>query len=185
MKDSTMTKVRVVYDASCTTSNGKSLNVILCIGPPLQNDLGGVIRKWRLHRYVFSAVIQRLYRCIDMHQVDAQFQRILWRNDPNEYAEYSPITANFGTASATYTVIRVLRQFAQDEKQERISKFVDSLATSAVKPGLHQLHVWLSPDWLREDENLWLKNTYSHSMKRIKNKEDNRPNHMFAQLTMY
>ncbi|XP_043069502.1 uncharacterized protein [Drosophila bipectinata] len=44
-EDSTTTKVRVVYDASCTTSNGKSLNDILCIGPPLQNDLGGVIMK--------------------------------------------------------------------------------------------------------------------------------------------
>ncbi|XP_070138593.1 uncharacterized protein [Drosophila bipectinata] len=105
-EDSTMTKVRVVYDASCTPSNGKSLNDILCIGPPLQNDLGGVIMKWRLHRYVFAADIQRMYRCIDMHQEDAQFQRILWRNDQNEIAEYSLNTVTFGTASAPYTAIR-------------------------------------------------------------------------------
>ncbi|XP_043069501.1 uncharacterized protein [Drosophila bipectinata] len=105
-EDSTATKVRVVYDASCTPSNGKSLNDILCIGPPLQNDLGGVIMKWRLHRYVFAADIQRMYRCIDMHQEDAQFQRILWRNDQNEIAEYSLNTVTSGTASAPYTAIR-------------------------------------------------------------------------------
>ncbi|XP_070134061.1 uncharacterized protein [Drosophila bipectinata] len=115
-EDSTTTKVRVVYDASCTTSNGKSLNDILCIGPPLQNDLGGVIMKWRLHRYVFAADIQRMYRCIDMHQEDAQFQRILWRNDQNEIAEYSLNTVTFGTASAPYTAIRVIRQLAHDEQ---------------------------------------------------------------------
>ncbi|KAH8343581.1 hypothetical protein KR067_009515, partial [Drosophila pandora] len=37
--DSTTTKVRVVFNASCPTSNGKSLNDILHPGPVLQSDL--------------------------------------------------------------------------------------------------------------------------------------------------
>ncbi|XP_050745962.1 uncharacterized protein LOC127011830 [Drosophila biarmipes] len=73
--------MRVVYDASCKTSNGRSLNDILCTGPALQNDIGGVILNWRLHRYVFVADITKMYRCIDMHEEDAQYQRIFWRDE--------------------------------------------------------------------------------------------------------
>ncbi|XP_070137342.1 uncharacterized protein [Drosophila bipectinata] len=51
-----------------------------------------------------------------MHQDDAQFRRILWRNDQNEIAEYSLNTVTFGTASAPYTAIRVIRQLAHDEQ---------------------------------------------------------------------
>ncbi|XP_036342801.1 uncharacterized protein LOC118752058 [Rhagoletis pomonella] len=77
---SVTTKLRIVYDASSKTSNGRSLNDLLCIGPPLQNDLSAVILKWRLHRYVFLADIQKMYRCIDMNLEDSNYQRILWRN---------------------------------------------------------------------------------------------------------
>ncbi|XP_036344419.1 uncharacterized protein LOC118753653 [Rhagoletis pomonella] len=75
-KDRSNTKVRIVYDASSKTSNGRSLNDMLCTGPPLQNDLPAVILNWRLHKFVFLADIQKMYRCIDMHQDDAQYQRI-------------------------------------------------------------------------------------------------------------
>ncbi|XP_070854723.1 uncharacterized protein [Drosophila suzukii] len=86
--DSLTTKMRVVYDASCKTSNGRSLNDILCTGPALQNDLGGVILNWRLHRYVFVADITKMYRCIDMHEEDAQYQRIFWRDEKGLIKEY-------------------------------------------------------------------------------------------------
>ncbi|XP_070139207.1 uncharacterized protein [Drosophila bipectinata] len=79
-EDSLTTKLRVVYDASCKSSNGKSLNDILCTGPALHNDLRGVILNWRCYRYVFVADIQRMYRCIEMHPEDSQFQRIWWRD---------------------------------------------------------------------------------------------------------
>ncbi|XP_070851506.1 uncharacterized protein [Drosophila suzukii] len=86
--DSLTTKMRVVYDASCKTSNGRSLNDILCTGPALQNDLGGVILNWRVHRYVFVADITKMYRCIDMHEEDAQYQRIFWRDEKGLIKEY-------------------------------------------------------------------------------------------------
>lgn len=40
---STSTKLRVVYDASVVSSNGKSLNDYLYLGPKLQQDLPGII----------------------------------------------------------------------------------------------------------------------------------------------
>ncbi|XP_036342838.1 uncharacterized protein LOC118752096 [Rhagoletis pomonella] len=113
---SVTTKLRIVYDASSKTSNGRSLNDLLCIGPPLQNDLSAVILKWRLHRYVFLADIQKMYRCIDMNLEDSNYQRILWRNKDGHVYEYCLTTETFGTASAPYTAIRVLHQLAHDEK---------------------------------------------------------------------
>ncbi|XP_070851469.1 uncharacterized protein [Drosophila suzukii] len=115
--DSLTTKMRVVYDASCKTSNGRSLNDILCTGPALQNDLGGVILNWRLHRYVFVADITKMYRCIDMHEEDAQYQRIFWRDEKGLIKEYFLTTVTFGTASAPFTAIRVIHQIAAGERE--------------------------------------------------------------------
>ncbi|XP_017492994.1 PREDICTED: uncharacterized protein LOC108381095 [Rhagoletis zephyria] len=115
-EESTSTKLRIVFDASCKTSNGRSLNDLLCVGPPLQNELPAVILNWRMHKFVFTADIQKMYRCINMHPEDAQYQRILWRDQNREVQEYCLTTVTFGTASAPYTAIRVLHQLAEDER---------------------------------------------------------------------
>ena len=48
-------KIRVVFNASCPSAAGKSLNDILLTGPKLQADLWLVITRWRLFRVAFSA----------------------------------------------------------------------------------------------------------------------------------
>ncbi|XP_033239077.1 uncharacterized protein [Drosophila pseudoobscura] len=138
-EESVTTKVRVVYDASCKTSNGKSLNDVLCTRPALQNDLAGVVLNWRFHRFVFAADIQKMYRCIDMNAEDSQCQRIFWHDEHNQVAEYYLNTVTFGTASAPYTAIRVIRQLAQDERDryplaERVLRheiYVDDVQSGA------------------------------------------------------
>lgn len=82
--DSTTTKLRVVFDASRKTSNGKSLNDNMLIGPKLQDDITAIIMRWRKHHFVFKADIEKMYRqiWIDKNQTDQQ--RILWREDPNK-----------------------------------------------------------------------------------------------------
>lgn len=113
--DSLTTKCRVVYDASAKTSNGKSLNDILCTGPRLQNDLPAILLNWRLPLYVITADITRMYRCIDMHDEDAEYHRILWYNPDGLLQEYKLTTVTFGTASAPYTAIETLHRIAHDE----------------------------------------------------------------------
>ncbi|XP_043064077.1 uncharacterized protein LOC122320066 [Drosophila ficusphila] len=110
------TKQRIVFDASAKTSNGRSLNDVLVTGPPLQNDMSAVLLNWRKYRYVFAADIQKMYRCIDVHPEDTQYQRILWRAADETIKAYALSTLTFGTASAPYTAIRVIHQLAQDEK---------------------------------------------------------------------
>lgn len=138
-EDSLTTKVRIVFDASAKTSNGKSLNDILCIGPPLQNDLPAILLNWRIHKFVFCADIQKMYRCIDMHPDDVHYQRILWQGNENKISEYCLTTVTFGTASAPYTAIRIMHQLAEDEKHrfplaEKVLKhemYVDDIQTGS------------------------------------------------------
>ncbi|KAF8785882.1 hypothetical protein HNY73_011379 [Argiope bruennichi] len=60
--NSSTTKCRVVFNASAKTSNGKSLNNILLIGPKLQTDIFSHLVKFRSYRVAFSADIEKMYR---------------------------------------------------------------------------------------------------------------------------
>jgi len=55
-----------------------------------------------------------MYRCIDVHPDDTQYQRILWRAADENIKEYCLSTVTFNTASAPFTAIRVVRQLAED-----------------------------------------------------------------------
>ncbi|KYM95826.1 hypothetical protein ALC62_13525 [Cyphomyrmex costatus] len=61
---SATTRLRVVFNASCRTSNGLSLNDHMLIGPKLQKDLAAILLQWRQYRYVFIADIAKMYRQI-------------------------------------------------------------------------------------------------------------------------
>ncbi|XP_043661680.1 uncharacterized protein LOC122625645 [Drosophila teissieri] len=81
-KDPQSTKQLIVFGASLRTCNGRSLNDILWTGPTLQNDITAVILNWRKYRFDFTPDIQKMYRCIDVHPDDGQYQPILWRAAP-------------------------------------------------------------------------------------------------------
>ncbi|XP_017465554.1 PREDICTED: uncharacterized protein LOC108358627 [Rhagoletis zephyria] len=70
-EESLTTKLRIIFEASCKTTNGRSFNDVLCNGLALQNDLSAVILNWRKHKFAFTADIQKMYRCIDMHPEDS------------------------------------------------------------------------------------------------------------------
>lgn len=57
-----------------------------------------------------------MYRCIDMHPDDIQYQRILWRDETGELQTYCLTTVTFGTSPAPCLAIRVMHQIADDEK---------------------------------------------------------------------
>lgn len=66
------TKVRVVFDASSKTSNGKSLNDIMHTGPKLQKDIFDIITKWRTSRFVISADVEKMFRQINIDKEDQE-----------------------------------------------------------------------------------------------------------------
>jgi len=58
------TKLRVVFDASAVTSSGKSLNDLMHKGPTVQNSLMSILLRFRMHKYLFTADIEKMYRQI-------------------------------------------------------------------------------------------------------------------------
>ncbi|XP_076660151.1 uncharacterized protein LOC143363457 [Halictus rubicundus] len=114
--DSTTIRLRVVFNASCRTSTGISLNDLLLTGPKLQTDLTSVISLWRQSRFVFTADIEKMYRQILMDPRDRDYQRILWRANPSDQVqEYRLSTVTYGTASAPFQAQRVIQQLVEDE----------------------------------------------------------------------
>lgn len=81
--DGDMSKLRVVFDASAATSSGKSLNNVLCTGPKLQVDLRDILLRCRMHKYIFTADIVKMYRQILIRPEDRLYQHIFWRDYPN------------------------------------------------------------------------------------------------------
>lgn len=59
-KDSTTTKLRVVYNGSQKTSNYKSLNEQLAIGMVNQRDIWSLLVRFRMFRYAFTADVEKM-----------------------------------------------------------------------------------------------------------------------------
>ncbi|KMQ90572.1 bel12-ag transposon polyprotein [Lasius niger] len=107
-------KIRVVFNGSSRTMDGSSLNASLHVGPNLLPALADILTRWRRHRYVFVADVEKMYRQIAVHPADRDLQRILWGEEAK--LEYRLNTVTYGLASAPYLAIRVLRQLADDEE---------------------------------------------------------------------
>ncbi|XP_015123483.1 uncharacterized protein LOC107045664 [Diachasma alloeum] len=119
------TKVRVAFDASAKTSTGISLNDTLLVGPTIQNTIFEQVLRFRTHRYVITADIEKMYCQILIHPDDRQFQRVLWPYH-GKLKTFQLNTVTFGTAAAPFLAIRTIQQLARDEAQNfpRASKLL-------------------------------------------------------------
>ncbi|XP_053956140.1 uncharacterized protein LOC128861784 [Anastrepha ludens] len=117
--DSSTTKLRVVFDASCQTSNGKSLNDVLRVGPTLQDDILTILTRFRSHRYVLIADIAKMYRQVLVNDADAPWQCILWRDSLQAPVRmYQMQTVTYGTSCAPYLATKCLLEAAKMESKE-------------------------------------------------------------------
>lgn len=139
-KSAATSKHRVVFDASCKSTSGRSLNDNLLTGQKLHQDISEVLLKYRLHKIVFTADIKMMYRYIGLAQEHRDFHRILWRFSPHDpVQEYRLCCVTFGVASAPFLALRTLRQLAIDEadnfplaSQVLLNEvFVDDIVTGA------------------------------------------------------
>ena len=116
---STTTKLRVVFNATAKSSNGKSLNDLLCKGGVLQDDIFSIMIRFRKHTYAFSADIQKMFRQIEINPKQTNYQRILWKADiMSPIQVYELKTVTYGTACAPYLATKVLQQLALDERKD-------------------------------------------------------------------
>ncbi|XP_011858930.1 PREDICTED: uncharacterized protein LOC105556447 [Vollenhovia emeryi] len=115
-EESDTTKLRVVFDASCKTTSGISLNDALMTGPVLQQDLFSIVMRFRTFEYVLIADIKKMYRQVFIDESQVALQRIVWRDNPDQpIKEYELITLTYGTGPAAFLAIKSIRMFAELE----------------------------------------------------------------------
>lgn len=115
--NSTTTKTRVVFDASCPAENDISLNELLLVGPKLQDDLYDHLLRIRLFKYAITGDVSKMFRQIMMHKDDRKFQYILWK-DPHSnrgVQTFELNTATYGTASAPFHAVRCMQELAKTD----------------------------------------------------------------------
>ncbi|XP_055584794.1 uncharacterized protein LOC129737659 [Uranotaenia lowii] len=141
--DSTTTKLRVVFDASCRTTSGVSLNEALMVGPVVQDDLLSIVLRFRFRKIAIVADIAKMYRMVRMNPADQSLQHILWRFSPEEPVKsYQMTTVTYGTASAPYLATKSLQRLAQDGESSypaaaaviKKDVYVDDLMTGTDDP---------------------------------------------------
>lgn len=116
--DSTTTKFRGVFNASCRGSNNISLNDLCYVGPTVQPPLISTLINFRIHRYPVTADAEKMYRQIWVHPTDSLLQLILFRRQPTEELKtFCLKTVTYGTTPAPYLATRVLNQLADDEAE--------------------------------------------------------------------
>ncbi|XP_055859209.1 uncharacterized protein LOC129921419 [Episyrphus balteatus] len=137
---SSTTKLRVVFDAASKALDGKSLNDSLLVGPKLQTSIIDLVLRWRTHRVTFTADIEKMYRQILVSFPDRYYQLIMWREQRTSPVQiFKMNTVTFGTASAPYLAIKILKKVADDEsdnfpegaKVVREDMYVDDLISGA------------------------------------------------------
>ncbi|KAL6419840.1 hypothetical protein ACFW04_011154 [Cataglyphis niger] len=140
MRKGSSFKIRVVFNGSSAVPSGASLNRHLKVGPNFLPALEDILLRWRVHRFVLTSDIEKMYRQILIDPEDRSLQRILWRHDdqtaPRTY-ELNIVT--YGLACAPFLAVRSLRQLADDEEARfphgsavlRRDVYVDDILTGA------------------------------------------------------
>lgn len=114
-ENSTSTKLRVVFDASCKTSTNISLNDIMLKGCTVQPELFDILCRFRTFKYVVTADIKKMYRQVRINPEQYFFQNILWRDNSEEKLKCLQLeTVTYGTNSAPFLATRCLVYLAQE-----------------------------------------------------------------------
>lgn len=93
------TKFRVVFDASCMTSTGRSLNDIQMVGEKLQYDLTDVIQRFRRHSIAVAGDIKKMFRQV--------------RVNPEQLT-----VVTYGMSSSVHNSVRAMQQCALDNEHD-------------------------------------------------------------------
>lgn len=122
-------KFRVVFDGSCKTTNGKSLNDILLVGQKLQPDLADQVMRFRRNKIAIVADITKMFRQVCVDPSDWRLQCILWRESPTApISTYNLTVVTYGLASSGHCAVRAMIQCARDQRKvyPQAAKIIES-----------------------------------------------------------
>lgn len=103
-------KFRVVFDGSCQTDMGISINDAQYTGPKLQKDLHEILMRFRRHKVAVSADIIKMYRQIGIAPQQWNLQRIFFREHPSlPLKEYFLTVVTYGLSSSPYVSVKAMQ----------------------------------------------------------------------------
>ena len=113
-KDSATTPIRVVFDCSSKASTqDPSLNDCLEKGPPLLNELAGILLRFRIHAIAYISDIEKAFLHIGLHEKERNFTKFFWLTDPqnpdSNFTTYRFASVLFGSISSPAILNAVLR----------------------------------------------------------------------------
>ena len=126
MKDSPTTPVMIAYNCSAKSSKGTpSLNDCLMKGPSMTENLANILLIFRTNKYAFSADISKAFLRIGLQEVDRDFTRFLWVDNPQD-PNSKLVTFRFDAVSSPF----LLQATLDHHLRKSISPFKDYLSKS-------------------------------------------------------
>lgn len=112
-KESTTTKVRVVFDAS---NGSPSLNDVLMKGKKMSHDIFNVLSGFRLYKVALCADLKMMYRQIILNEEHRKYVHIIYRFSLDEpVQEFCLNTVTYGLKPSSFLSQNVLCKLNEDE----------------------------------------------------------------------
>lgn len=114
-QDKPTTKLRVVFDGSCKTTSGSSLNDIMLKGYQVQPNLFDILCRFRSFKFVLTSDIEKMYRKIFVNPSQTFLLNILWRDNPSDPIQcIELLTVTYGTNCAPFLATRILHEIGKN-----------------------------------------------------------------------
>ena len=134
---SSTSKIRVVFDASATTTSGMSLNDQLLAGSTVHSSLVDVLLRFRQHKLVLTADVSRMYPAVLLPKEQKDLHRFLWRENPHRpVKDYCMTRLTFGVSVSSFTANMALKQNAINHRQSHPQAYQAVIKSFYVDVGL-------------------------------------------------
>ena len=131
-EDKETTKMRVVFDASCSVKGSPSLNKCLDAGPSLNPELFDILLRFRSFPIALIADIEKAFLMISVRPEDRNVLRFLWfdPNDPEKIVIFRQTRVTFGLNASPFILTATIRNHLEkfvSKKRETVEVIEDSL----------------------------------------------------------
>lgn len=98
------------------------------MGPVIQSPLFNIILRFRKHKFIVVADVEKMYWQILVSEADIYYQKIVPRDNDSQRIRYCKLnTLNYGTDHASSTTTRCLKEaIIQDMYMDNLMTGIDS-----------------------------------------------------------
>jgi len=140
------TKIRAVFDASCESEDGPSLNNCLYSGPNMLSKIFDVLMRFRFNRVAVLADIKKAFLNVEVADEHRDFLRFLWFNleseEDDEIVVYRFLRVVFGLTSSPFLLNGTLKNHLEkyrDSDKDLIERLIDDFYVDDLVSGCNSV----------------------------------------------